>query len=288
MTDYQFTELKNRRLVSIAGEDAGAFLHGLVTCDVEHLKPGEIAFGALLSPQGKILFDFFILASTSGFILDVDAAMATDLQKRLMFYRLRAKVEIDPMDERTSVFAVSAEKDQPDTSAMIADGVIAVDPRHAGMGERAYLRRMPPEAQSGTIEDFHQKRIALGMPEGGADFTFGNAFPHEALMDQFKGVDFAKGCYVGQEVVSRMQHRGTARKRIIKVASDKALPDAGCEIIIGGKTVGEITSTSGKNGLAMVRLDRAAPQQNGEPALAGSQAVSLAIQDWCNFGWPDA
>lgn len=285
MADYRFTELTDRALLRISGEAAGSFLHGLVTCDVEHLKPGELVFGALLSPQGKILFDFFILGSTDSFIVDVDQSMAGDLMKRLMFYRLRAKVTIEPMDERTGVFAVTG--DLPALSAIVADGVIVADPRHSQMGARAYLRRMPDGAETAGMEAFEKIRIELGMPSGGRDFAFGDAFPHEVLMDQFKGVDFAKGCYVGQEVVSRMQHRGTARKRIIKVTSEKALPQQGCEIMVSGKTVGEICSTQGNKGLAMVRLDRAAPHHDGEPAMAGSQVVRLTIPDWCSFGWPE-
>ncbi len=284
MGNYRLTELKNRKLLRIAGADAAVFLHGLVTCDVEHLKPGELTFGALLSPQGKILFDFFILASTSGFIVDVDQSMADDLIKRLVFYRLRAKVDIEPMDERSSVFAITGDDMKP--SDIIADGVIAMDPRHSGMGARGYLRRLPEAVDTGTSTDLEKCRIELGMPEGGKDFAFGDAFPHEVLMDQFKGVDFAKGCYVGQEVVSRMQHRGTARKRIIKIASDKPLPTPGCEIIVGGKTVGEISSTLGNAALQWCALTRRPPHHGGEIAMAGSQIVSLTIPHWCTFDWP--
>jgi len=287
MSQYHFTDLNSRDLLRISGEDATAFLHGLVTCDIEHLKAGEIVFGALLSPQGKILFDFFILASTNGFILDVDHTMSDDLTKRLMFYRLRAKVDIGPMDERTSVYAINGNL-PPDLTEIVADGVIVIDPRRSEMGARAYLRRVPDNGDMGILSNFHQNRILVGMPEGGTDFAFGDAFPHEVLMDQFKGVDFAKGCYVGQEVVSRMQHRGTARKRIIMISSDQPLPKSGCEILVAGKTVGEITSTHGKNGLAMVRLDRAIAHHRGEPALAGSQVVQLAIPEWCSFGWPES
>ncbi len=285
MSDHRFIAFPHRKLLRLHGEDAAKFLQGLVTCDVEHLKAGEPAFGALLSPQGKILFDFFVLASTNGYLIDVDGSMADDLARRLTFYKLRAKVTIDPMDERTSVFAVTGNTDT--LSSIIADGVITPDPRLAAMGGRAYLRRIPEGAASATLADWHAMRIDLGMPEGGVDFTFGDAFPHEALMDQFKGVDFAKGCYVGQEVVSRMQHRGTARKRIIKVSSESTLPSRGCEILVDGKPVGAITSVADRQGLGLVRLDRAAPHANDGMALAGSQPVSLSIAPWCNFTWPE-
>ena len=285
MSELLCTELPGRKLLRISGEDAPRFLHGLVTCDVEHLKPGEIAFGALLSPQGKILFDFFIVRSVNGFILDTDASMADDLARRLTFYKLRAKVDIAPMDERAHVFAIWG-GDAPD--AIVADGVVAFDPRLKDMGARAYVRRAPPDTKEVPLSDWHRHRIELGMPEGGLDFVFGDAFPHEALMDQFKGVDFAKGCYVGQEVVSRMQHRGTARKRLIKATSDATLPESGTEILVGGTACGTLASTYALAGLAMVRLDRAADHATGTPAYAGTVEVRLTIPAWAGFGWPEA
>ena len=285
MSELLCTELTGRKLLRVSGEDAPRFLHGLVTCDVEHLQPGEIAFGALLSPQGKILFDFFIVRSVNGFIIDTDASMAEDLAKRLNFYKLRAKVDITSMDERAHAFAIwgtgAADK-------AVADGVVASDPRLMEMGARAYIRRAPPDTGEAPLAAWHRHRIELGMPEGGLDFVFGNAFPHEALMDQFKGVDFAKGCYVGQEVVSRMQHRGTARKRLIKVTSETALPESGTEILVGGTACGALASTAGKAGLAMVRLDRAAAHATGTPAYAGTTEVTLSIQPWAGFDWPEA
>lgn len=285
MSDYRFIHLENRKLLRIGGDDATRFLQGLLTCDVEHLQPGETAFGALLSPQGKILFDFFVIASTGGYLLDTDASMADDLARRLTFYKLRSRVTIEPMDERTGVFAVMG--DTAVSGSVVADGIVSTDPRLAAMGLRAWLRRAPEGAAVATPSEWHAMRIANGMPEGGTDFSYGEAFPHEALMDQFKGVDFVKGCYVGQEVVSRMQHRGTARKRFIMVEGDTDLPSRGCEILVDGKPCGEITSVAGRKGLALVRLDRAANHSNGSPALAGSQTVRLSIPDWCDFSWPE-
>lgn len=285
MSELLCTELAGRKLLRISGEDAPRFLHGLVTCDVEHLEPGGIAFGALLSPQGKILFDFFIIRSVNGFILDTDASMADDLAKRLTFYKLRAKVQIEPMDERAHVFAIWGSEG---ADGIVADGVVAFDPRLKEMGARAYIRRAPPDARAEPLQAWHSHRIALGMPEGGLDFVFGSTFPHEALMDQFKGVDFQKGCYVGQEVVSRVQHRGTARKRLIKVEGDTALPESGTEVLVDGTACGTMASISGRNGLAMIRLDRAANHATGAPAHAGTTEIRLSIQSWARFGWPEA
>jgi folate-binding protein YgfZ len=284
MANYNLTKLTNRALVHVGGEEATAFLQGLLTCDIAHLKIGEATFGALLSPQGKILFDFFVVVSTNGIILDVEKSMAEDLMRRLMFYRLRAKIDIEPMDERTSVFAIWGKGEKPP----LADGLIVTDPRLADMGLRAYIRKAPDDIIAKTMDDWHAHRIALGMPEGGFDYAFGSAFPHDCLMDQFKGVDFSKGCYVGQEVVSRMQHRGIARKRVVQVFSETALPAQGTEILSNGKSCGEITSVSGSNGLAMIRIDRVEGDGAERTALAGSASVTLKIQPWCKFDWPQS
>ena len=283
MTNIHFTELTTRAMLNITGETAGEFLQGLVTCDVTSLRPGEINFGALLSAQGKVLFDFFVIASTNGYILDVDQSMANDLVNRLKFYRLRAKIEIEPMDVRTHAFAIWGDKIDP--TSITADGIVCVDPRYNAMGLRAYIRRAPEGVDIKPLSAWHEHRIQQGVPEGGLDFSFGDAFPHEALMDQFKGVDFSKGCYVGQEVVSRMQHRGTARKRLITVNASKNLPGVGTEILSNGKSCGSITSVSGKSGIAMIRIDRVAGEGISREALAGSVPITLAIQDWCKFTW---
>lgn len=285
MSDQTYTPLTDRALLTISGSDATQFLQGLVTCDVEHLKMGEIAFGALLSPQGKILFDFFIIAANDGFIVDVDESLASDLIKRLTFYKLRADVTIAPMDDGTRCFAIFGNSVSVPKAG--SDGIFAMDPRNKAMGARAYLSKAPGGTEA-TLDDWNARRISIGMPHGGVDFSYGDAFPHEALMDQFAGVDFAKGCYVGQEVVSRMQHRGTARKRVIKVAAETALPEAGSDIVVAGKTCGTLGSIerNGEAGLALVRLDRAAVHASGEPAFAGDTPVTLSIADWCNFDWP--
>lgn len=279
-----FTELTNRTLIHISGEETGEFLQGLVTCEVATLKPGQIAFGALLTPQGKILFDFFVIASTNGYIIDVDKSVADDLARRLTFYRLRRKIEIKPMDKRTHIFAVWG--NGTDAGKVVADGIVAPDPRLAALGSRAYIRRAPEGAETRPLKDWHAHRVAHSMPEGGLDYAFGDVFPHEALMDQFRGVDFTKGCYVGQEVVSRMQHRGTARKRLIRVTSDKPLPGSGTELLCSGKACGVMAGSDGTTGLAMVRLDRVKGDTPQRMALAGSLPVTLSIPEWCSFDWP--
>lgn len=286
MTHTLFCELKDRTLLNINGPDAVAFLHGLVTCDVENLKTGEITFGALLSAQGKILFDFFIIKSVDGFMLDIDKSMSGDFLHKLKFYKLRADIEVSQTSEKTKVFAVFG-GDIKQINNIEVDGICVSDPRLKDLGSRAYINRVPADYKVVGICEYIALRNKHGMPSGGTDFTFGDTFPHEALMDQFGGVDFKKGCYIGQEVVSRMQHRGTARKRFIRVTSKSAIPEIGTEIIADGKTIGKIASVSKDNAIALIRLDQAAKAvHNNGSILAGSTVIQLHIQEWADFNWP--
>ena len=249
----------------------------LVTCDVAGMSPGEARFGALLSPQGKILFDFFLVRGPESFLIDVAQSMREDLLRRLAIYKLRAKVEIEPFDPRTGVHA------SWNGEAPVVDGIAVVDPRVAAMGHRLYCRK-PPEGEAG---DYEAHRIDVGLPAGGRDFAYGDAFPHEALMDQFAGVSFSKGCFIGQEVVSRVQHRGTARSRIVKVTGKSELPPPSTPILAGGKACGQLGSSAGKVGLALVRLDRAAEAMaKGTGLNAGSVAIVATIPAWAHFDWP--
>jgi hypothetical protein len=271
-------ELEGRTLVAITGTDAAHFLQNLVTCEVEALATGQVAFGALLTPQGKILFDFFLLRTGEGFIADVDAAVADDFIRRLGFYKLRAKVTVERADPALRVHAIWGGLPPG------LPGTLVADPRLQEMGYRQYGH----EAFGLATGDYHGHRIALGMPQGGLDFAYGDAFPHEALMDQFGGVDFKKGCYVGQEVVSRMQHRGTARSRVVMV-SGEGLPARGAEISAGGKACGVMGSSGGVQGLAMLRLDRVKDALDaGIPVMAGESLLAVSIQPWAKFSWPQA
>ncbi|OYZ99380.1 MAG: folate-binding protein YgfZ [Rhizobiales bacterium 17-65-6] len=272
--------LSDRAVLTVAGADARHFLHNVVTCNVETLEAGAARFGALLAPQGKILADFFVYdAGEDTFRIDVPASLAADLLKRLTLYRLRAKVTLT-REEGLGVGAAWGGDAPPEGAEAFAD------PRLAAMGQRFFRPRADtdgadPVADGADAYDAH--RIGLGIPQGGADFVYGDAFPHETDMDQLGGVDFRKGCYVGQEVVSRMQHRGTARTRAVMARFDNA-PEAGREIMAGEKTVGRMGSSAGQAGIALVRLDRAADARAaGLPLVAGGIEVTLVRPDWATF-----
>ncbi|KAB1069510.1 CAF17-like 4Fe-4S cluster assembly/insertion protein YgfZ [Methylobacterium planeticum] len=274
--------LPDRAIVTVTGEAAQDFLQGVLTCNVETLPEGEARLGALLTPQGKIQFDFLISRRPDGFRLDVAAERAADLARRLGLYRLRAKVAIaaDP------TVAVAAAWD----GARSAAGVdAAADGRLPGLGARLYAAEAAFSADA-TEAAYHAHRIALGVPEAGRDFPFGDAFPHEALMDQLGGVDFRKGCYVGQEVVSRMQHRGTARTRCVPVVyRDGEAAPAGSEVGAGQRSLGTTGSHAGARGLALLRLDRLADAlAAGEILRADGRILGVEKPAFATFPWPTA
>ena len=272
--------LPDRAVVAVSGPDALPFLQGILTCNVETLPEGEARLGALLTPQGKIQFDFLVSRSDDGFRLDVAAERVPDLVKQLGLYRLRAKVTMaaDP------TLGVAAAWDGAETAA---ETVRVRDGRLPALGERLYFAAGAFSADA-TEADYHAHRIGLGVPEGGRDFALSEAFPHEALMDQLGGVDFKKGCYVGQEVVSRMQHRGTARTRILPIVyRDGPAPEPGTEVTAGARSLGVTGSRAGERGLATIRLDRLGDAlAAGEPVRAGGTVAGVMKPDFATFAFP--
>lgn len=285
MTECRIAELSDRAIAELGGEDAFGFLQNIVTGNVEAARDGGAVHTALLTPQGKILFDFLLVGRGEGFLIDAPRAMMADLVKRLTFYKLRAKVEIaDRSDDYTVCAAWGGE---PEAGA---DTVVYADPRLPALGRRVIAPAGADIAGFGCehVEeaDYHAHRVALGVPEGGRDYAYGDTFPHEADLDQLGGVDFAKGCFVGQEVVARMQHRGTARKRIVPVAGEGTLTQ-GAEIRGGGPAIGALGSVAGNTALATIRLDRAEKaHQEGRALEAGGVPVRLIQPGWASFTVP--
>ena len=264
--------LPERTLLRISGADALAFLHALVTTDVNGLPEGVARPGALLTPQGKILFDFLIWRDSGGFLIETGSAAAEALAKRLTLYRLRAAVTIAIEVTGVTVFWNPA-----------TDGV--TDARFAKAG--VALTRRPGHHGDGAEDAYHALRIAAGIAECGHDFSPQDAFPHDALLDLTDGLSFRKGCYVGQEVVSRMQHRGTARRRVAVVSADSALPASGTEMTANGKPLGTLGSVRGEQGLAIIRIDRAGDAMaSATPILAGDVPVRLALPAWSGLVFP--
>jgi tRNA-modifying protein YgfZ len=274
--------LADRGVVKVSGSDARDFLNGLVTTDMTPLRPGFGRFGALLTPQGKIIVDFLITEVPSGhgggFLIDCPRALAQGLADKLGFYRLRAKVQVENLSDSLGVLAAW------DGDPTVKPDLTFADPRQVALGWRILVPEelaqkaadlIGAELVDSTAYDAH--RIALGVPRGGLDFIYGDAFPHETNMDRLHGVDFDKGCYVGQEVVSRMQHRGTARTRTVRVVLDGPAPAPGETILAGDKSLGTMGSSAQGAGLALIRIDRAADALDaGTPLTSGGLGIRLA------------
>jgi hypothetical protein len=277
--------LPDRGVVKVSGDDARDFLNNLVTTDVALVHPGLGRFGALLTPQGKITTDFLITEAPTGhgggFLIDCPRALAQGLADKLSFYRLRAKVLVENVSDSLGVLAAwnGAPAVQLDLSF--------ADPRNAALGWRILVPEglaakaaalIGAELVDSTAYEAH--RIGVGVPRGGLDFIYGDAFPHETNMDHLHGVDFDKGCYIGQEVVSRMQHRGTARTRTLRIILDGEALEAGTPVLAGDKPVGTMGSSAGGAGLALIRIDRAADALNaGTPLMSGGLTLRLADPD---------
>lgn len=245
------TVLPGRAVIAVTGADRARFLDGLLSCEVADLASGASAYGALLTPQGKIVTDVFVFAEADRIALDVPAAAADELMRRLGLYKLRAAVALERTDEAVAV------------------GTGPDDPRGPALGGRTIVAG--GTADAAEVAAYHARRIAAVVPDAIIDFTLGDAFPHDANMDLNHGVDFAKGCFVGQEVVSRMRHRGTARRRTVRVSADAALPPSGTPLTVGGREIGTLGTVEGMEGLAIVRIDRT----RGDAEAAGI-AVRLA------------
>ncbi|TPJ24509.1 folate-binding protein YgfZ [Mesorhizobium sp. B2-7-2] len=276
-----FAQIKDRALISVSGPDAEHFLQNILTTDLDTLAPGEAKPGALLSPQGKILFDFLVSrAGDDGFQLECRADIADDFVRRLMLYRLRAKAEIAKQDQ---VLVTVAWGD--DSTASRSDSSVLADTRFQDI---TVTRTYGGEARDGGDPNgWLNMRIGYGIAESGSDYQLGDAFPHDVLFDETGGVGFKKGCYVGQEVVSRMQHRGTARRRVLIAVAAGPLPPAGAEVTVNGRPVGILGSSNEGRGLAIVRTDRVKAAIDAHDSIrAGETPIMLAIPHWAKFTFP--
>jgi folate-binding protein YgfZ len=277
MSDAKIALLPDRGVVSVTGADARDFLDNLITNDMGLLDAQEALLAGLLTPQGKILFEFFVVRTPAGYLLETGLDQTAGLAKRLGLYKLRAKVDIkDAAGEVVVVVSQGAVRARP-------QGAIAfVDPRSELLGDRLLVPAPAVGDLIGrmgalrmTADAYVARRIALGVPEGGRDYALGDTFPHEADFDIFHGVSFTKGCFVGQEVVARMQHKTVVRKRVVRVTADGPIA-TGAEVKAGEATIGTVGSVAGRNALALLRLDRAIEAiDTGAPLTAAGVAIGI-------------
>jgi len=286
-------QLSDHSFIEVRGADAAAFLQGLITTDIDGLDVGDMAAGALLTPQGKIMFDFLVGKSATGFVLDSRRDMAQNLHKRLSLYKLRSQIEIIHHEQTlVDIFLKNAsEKLAQNDKALIFQDKRFVMAAHI---MRVFHLNQNLSSTENDHKTWHKMRIEQGIAESEIDFDLGDVFPHDVNFDQIGGVSFKKGCYIGQEVVSRMHHRGTARRRLLLVEASDCLPPKGSVIEAAGKAIGTLCSHLDNKGLALVRLDRAKaamdkalPITVQDPTTTQALELRLSLPPSVRFTWPE-
>lgn len=276
MTDASFVLPESRSVLTVAGEDRAAFLQGLISNDTARISASQAIYAAFLTPQGKYLYDFSIAAASDdasgSYFLDVEAARRTDLLKRLSMYRLRSKVSLADASADWSVAVIYGADAlaalglpvDPGAAKALGTGIIFTDPRLPALGARAFLPTAQADAllrdaglTPGDIANYDRLRLSLGVPESDRDLIPDKSILLESGFDELHGVDWQKGCYMGQELTARTKYRGLVRKRLLPVAITGPAPAPGTVIMAGEKEAGEMRSVAadGSIGLAMVRLE---------------------------------
>ena len=283
-----FAPLKSRSLIALAGPDWRGFLQGLITQDVETLAVGEARFGALLTPQGRLLYDLFVVGREDGCWLDVLAEHRTAILQRLMMYRLRAKVEIAADETSVSILFPSAHPREggdpngltssPDSAwvpAFAGTSGFVRDSRLPALGWRGYGASVPEGAAISDEAARDAEKLRLGVP-GPADWGSDKTYPIEANFDLLNGIDFKKGCFVGQETTSRMKRRGQIKSRMLPIAFEGPAPAPGAEVLAGTLRAGVVTSSGEGRAIALLRLDRA----EGQDLTVDGRPVRLERPAW--------
>jgi folate-binding protein YgfZ len=270
--EAMLAQLEDRAVIAVSGPEARSFLQGLITNDIEKLSPRSGLYAALLTPQGKVLFDFLVVEGDGAILIDCTATSRDALVKRLSMYRLRAKVAIETRDQ----LAVLAARD----GTVSANAIAFADPRLVDLGVRGISACAEIPSSAAASDAYHAWRLELGVPEGD-DFGSDRIFALDAALEELHAIDFDKGCYVGQELTARMKHRGTARKRLLPIVSTDGAPLAArdASVTAAGRDIGEIASTHGSRGFALVRLDRLAEAGNAT-LEAGGRAVIVRKPAW--------
>jgi len=278
-----YAPLASRALVAVGGPDWRGFLQGLITQDVETLAPDEARFGALLTPQGRVLYDLFVVGRADGCWLDVEAEHRAAFLQRLLIYRLRSKVTLELDETPASILfsAHSGESRDPSGASAWAPpsagvtGIWVRDPRLPQLGWRGYGVTAPPGAAVADEAARNTQKLALGVP-GPADWGVDRIYPIEANFDLLNGIDFQKGCFVGQETTSRMKRRGQVKSRMLPIAFDGPPLATGAEVLAGDLRAGVVTSSAQGRAIALLRLDRAV----GQALTAEGRPVTVEQPAW--------
>lgn len=276
--------INDRSIVEITGPDAAHFLERLITTDVEKLNVNELLPGALLSPQGKVLFDFLIGKLANGFFIDITDQLADTFAKRLKLYKLRSDVEISESIKQVTTISWGNDSVPSQIDSAFIDKRF---PDNEKVIRRYDKNSSPTAIFEGALKQWNLLRIQYAIPESGKDFALNNVFPHDINFDQLGAISYKKGCYVGQEIVSRMHHRGTARRRTLIAEAEQNLPSSGT-IEADGKTIGELGTVIDRQALALARIDRAkAAMDNGIALTVNDIPLTLRIAPNMQYDFPE-
>jgi folate-binding protein YgfZ len=242
MSSGFFVRLKNRGAVIVSGPDQRAFLQGLITNDINLLDTLPCIYACLLTPQGKFLYDFFVTKQGDGLHLECEGGARTqDLMNRLNHFKLRSKVTLE-LSDNIDIYYTSVQTDEG-----------YADPRHTALGFRT---RLKPDLPEQDFSDWDSLRISLTIPDGSRDLDIEKSTLEDARIDMLNGVSYTKGCYLGQELTARIHHRGLAKRHLYALQTpEQFLPAPGADITSNGKVIGEMKSSCGSIGLALIRDD---------------------------------
>lgn len=292
MTSLRFARLASRGVLRVSGGDAREFLQGLISNDVDKATAEHAVYAAFLTPQGKYLFDFFVAEIGGALHLDCEAARLDEFLKRLKIYKLRADVELADVSDEMGVYAAFGDgaaaaldlAGEAGLAGTFADGAAFVDPRLADAGARVLAPGDEAEAAlaaagfaAASEDDYDAHRLALGLPDGSRDMEVDKAILLESGFEELNGVDWDKGCYLGQELTARTRYRGLVKKRLLPVTVEGPLPAPGTEVTLAGRNAGEVRSGRGGRAIALLRLDAVA---SGEALEAGEARLTPAPPAW--------
>ncbi len=247
MTSF-YTELKNRTVISVTGADAAPFLQGLITNDIDKAGTDHWIYSCFLTPQGKFLFDFFILKTVEGYLLDVEKKRYQEFLMRLTMFKLRSDVELNDCSDQYEIYAFWGSGETLGYS----------DPRHKKMGTRMIVKipsNIQTTAQSVDFSDYDQHRLTLGVPDGSRDMIPQRSGMLESNMDRLNALDWEKGCYMGQELTARTHYRGLIKRRLMPFLYEGDTPEFGDDILYDGQRIGQIRSTCNGYGLALMKIE---------------------------------
>lgn len=296
----KISTLRRRGVLKISGLEKKQFLQGLITNDIEKVSETNAVYAALLTPQGKFLFDFFIVQFNSTFYLDCERARAQDLNNKLKMYKLRADVEIENVSDQFEVIAFFGSDDKPAAlqalkapgqASVLGQSIVYRDPRLAELGHRLIVPledkidiKSLLEAAEVDEQDYNEHRLQLGVPEGGLDIIPDKSFILESNFDELRGVDHKKGCYIGQEVTSRTKRKAELKKRILPIQFEGTRPSSGSTIIADGIEIGSLVSVGEQSALALIRMDRAEKAIAAQtPLLVSGSVITIVPPPWIDM-----